>query len=232
MADEKLLRLLMRQRHTGPFEQCELVFLVRVPMDTWRQWIRHRTASVNEYSTRYTKAIDEMVSTDADAWRLQDQSNKQGSGVDCLTFEDGADLTDSEAEFHANARMVYEQRLERGVAREQARKDLPLSTITTAYWKIDLHNLLHFLTLRLDSHAQHEIRQFANVIYDTFLKPLFPQTTQAFQDYVLDAVTFTGPELASLRIGIDNTRAGLGISADMTNRECAELEAKLEKING
>lgn len=147
--DRGLIRYLLRHRHTSPFEMCEIKLHVRVPMDTWRQWIRHRTANVNEYSTRYSVAIDAAQKTSADAWRKQGISNRQGSSgsVDAGT---GEYLSRREIEIQSAAREVYRERLEKGVSREQARKDLPLSTYTEAYWKIDLHNLLHFLSLRLD----------------------------------------------------------------------------------
>jgi thymidylate synthase (FAD) len=180
--DRSLIRYLLRHRHTTPFEMAELKFLVRVPMDTWRQWIRHRMASVNEYSTRYSLAIDSAQTTPADAWRTQATNNRQGSG-DLLDVQAGEELTASEREFQDTARKLYEQRIERGVAREQARKDLPLSTYTEAYWKIDLHNLLHFLALRMDSHAQWEIRQYATAIGEGILRPLFPIVWEAFVDY-------------------------------------------------
>ncbi len=180
--DRGLIRYLLRHRHTTPFEMAEIKFLVRVPMDCWRQWIRHRTANVNEYSTRYSLAIDAMQTTTPDEWRTQATSNRQGS-AGWLDGEAGAKLTASEAEFQQQARALYEQRIELGVAREQARKDLPLSTYTEAYWKIDLHNLLHFLALRMDSHAQLEIREYATVIGEQILRPLFPVVWEAFVDY-------------------------------------------------
>jgi thymidylate synthase (FAD) len=126
-------------------------------MDCWRQWIRHRTANVNEYSTRYSIAIDAAQKTAESAWRRQSRSGKQGS-EGTLPIEVGALLTKEESELHAHTRAVYDNRIAAEVAREQARKDLPLSTYTEAYWKIDLHNLLHFLDLRMDDHAQDEIR--------------------------------------------------------------------------
>ena len=143
--DRGLIRYLMRHGHTTPFEMCELKLHVRVPMDCWRQWIRHRTANVNEYSTRYSKAIDTTQRTASDQWREQLQDNRQGSGG-CLGVEVGEYLSARELESQTLAGEVYEERLRKGVAREQARKDLPLSTYTEAYWKIDLHNLFHFLS--------------------------------------------------------------------------------------
>ena len=196
--DRTLIRYLMRHRHTTPFEMAELKFLIRVPMDIWRQWIRHRTASVNEYSTRYSVAIDAAHRTANNEWRLQSQTNRQGSQGN-LAESLGAALSSEEKELQDRAREVYERRLAAGVAREQARKDLPLSTYTEAYWKIDLHNLLHFLELRLDSSAQWEIRQYARVIGEEIVARLFPITWQAFQDYRLNAMLLTRLDVDVIR---------------------------------
>ena len=182
--DRTLIRYLMRHRHTTPFEMAEIKLLVRVPMDCWRQWIRHRTANVNEYSTRYSIAIDAAQRTPPDAWRSQSPSNRQGSG-DALDRERGERLTAAEAEFQNRSRKLYEERIEIGVAREQARKDLPLSTYTEAYWKNDLHNLLGFLALRMDDHAQWEICEYARTIAENIVRPLFPLVWEAFADYRL-----------------------------------------------
>lgn len=182
--DRSLIRYLLRHRHTTPFEMAEIKFLVRVPMDCWRQWIRHRTANVNEYSTRYSEAIDSTQTTLPTAWRTQAAQNRQGSG-DPLPTDIGQRLTNDERELQEQARRVYETRLNAGVAREQARKDLPLSTYTEAYWKVDLHNLLHFLALRMDSHAQEEIRLYATAIGRQIVQPLFPVVWEAFEDFRL-----------------------------------------------
>jgi thymidylate synthase (FAD) len=161
--DRGLIRYLMRHAHTTPFEMCELKLHVRVPMDVWRQWIRHRTASVNEYSTRYSEAIDAAQKT--------------------APVEQGAALSEQESRLQREARDIYEARLAAGVAREQARKDLPLATYTEAYWKIDLQNLLHFLELRMDEHAQQEIRAYAAVIGEQVVAKWVPLTWEAFLDY-------------------------------------------------
>src|SRR5579864_5850819 len=139
--DRGLIRYLMRHRHSTPYEMCDIKFHVRVPMDTWRQWIRHRTSSTNEYSTRYSVAIDATQQTPPDRWRAQSALNRQGSSG-TLPIEIGEKLSAAERALQDEARRVYEERLAAGVAREQARKDLPLSTYTEAYWKINLHNLL------------------------------------------------------------------------------------------
>ncbi len=188
--DRGLIRYLMRHRHTTPFEMAEIKLLVRVPMDCWRQWIRHRTANVNEYSTRYSLAIDAAQATESSDWRSQSASNRQGS-EGRIEAGTGEKLTASEREFQERARALYEERVELGVAREQARKDLPLSTYTEAYWKIDLHNLLHFLALRMDSHAQEEIRDYATTIGQKIVQPLFPLVWEAFEDYRLQAMFLT-----------------------------------------
>lgn len=191
--DRTLIRYLLRHRHTTPFEMAEVKFLVRVPMDCWRQWVRHRTANINEYSTRYSLAIDASQTTEPTDWRTQAESNRQGSG-DPLPEEIGERLTAEERELQDGIRDVYQRRIDSGVAREQARKDLPLSTYTEAYWKIDLHNLLHFLALRMDSHAQLEIRQYATTIGEQIVKPLFPVVWEAFLDYRMNSMGLTGPD--------------------------------------
>jgi thymidylate synthase (FAD) len=180
----------MRHAHTTPFEMAEIKFVVRVPMDCWRQWIRHRTASVNEYSTRYSLAIDSMQATAGNEWRTQATNNRQGS-AGLVAEEHGAQLTQAETDLQNNARRVYEERLAAGIAREQARKDLPLSTYTEAYWKIDLHNLFHFLALRMDSHAQLEIRRYAETIGHEIVSKLFPLCWEAFLDYRVEALRLT-----------------------------------------
>ncbi len=188
--DRTLIRYLLRHRHTTPFEMAEVKFLVRVPMDCWRQWVRHRTANINEYSTRYSLAIDAAQTTLPGEWRTQAESNRQGSG-DPLSAELGDKLTQQETELQNHMRSVYQERIDSGVAREQARKDLPLATYTEAYWKVDLHNLLHFLALRMDSHAQQEIRDYATTIGEKIVAPLFPMVWEAFQDYRMQSMFLT-----------------------------------------
>lgn len=194
------LDYMMANEHGTPFEMCEIKLHIRMPMDAWRQHIRHRTAAVNEYSTRYSPAIDSMAKTDPARWRLQGAGNRQGSGgyltaLGTVTRSDGRGSGESidapgeylsrrEAALHALAREVYEERLYVGVAREQARKDLPLSNYTEAYWKINLRNLLHYLGLRLHPHAQEEIRSYAEAIAD-FTRRLWPRTWSVWEERVL-----------------------------------------------
>ena len=240
--DQGLIRYLMRHAHTTPFEMCEIKLHVRVPMDTWRQWIRHRTASVNEYSTRYSEAIDSAQRTGADAWRVQTAANRQGS-AGTLGPEVGIQLSEQEEGLQQLARSVYANRIAAGVAREQARKDLPLSTYTEAYWKIDLHNLLHFLALRMDSHAQQEIRAYATVIGEQIVARWVPIAWQAFLDYRVRATVLSGLEgriIQALAAGDARRAAELVEEAGLLERtqegavkpnfERREIEEKLQRL--
>jgi thymidylate synthase (FAD) len=215
--DRGLIRYLLRHRHTTPFEMCELKIHVRVPMDVWRQWIRHRTASVNEYSTRYSIAIDAAQRTEPDAWRMQSKGNRQGSSG-LVSPEVGAELTERERAVQDACRAAYEERIGHGVAREQARKDLPLSTYTEAYWKMDLHNLLHFLALRLHESAQEEIRAYARVIGEEIVAKWCPLAWEAFEDYRLGGRFLSAEEAAIVRAlatgDLDRAR-DLAVEADL-----------------
>ena len=240
--DRGLIRYLMRHAHTTPFEMCEIKFHIRAPMDVWRQWIRHRTANVNEYSTRYSVAIDAAHRTEANEWRLQSGKNKQGS-EGFLPESEGRRLSQAEAEIQTAARTVYEERLAMGVAREQARKDLPLATYTEAYWKIDLHNLLHFLKLRMDAHAQREICRYAVVIGEQVVSRWVPTVWEAFLDFehhdlhlsriereVIVAMIAGSAERARAIAesgGILSRRPDGGLAR---NREREELETKLRNF--
>lgn len=218
---------------------CELKLHVKVPMDHWRQWIRHRTANVNEYSTRYSEAIDSVAKTDPKKWRYQSGKNKQGSSG-YLPDAEGASLSVAEESLHRALREAYEKRLELGVAREQARKDLSLSTYTEAYWKIDLHNLIHFLSLRMDAHAQEEIRAYATVIGEQIVAAWVPFVWEAFMDYRFHALTLS-------RLDIEIVKATTipealskaeefgwlkkGEDGKLTpNRERDEFEAKADRL--
>jgi thymidylate synthase (FAD) len=240
--DRGLIRYLMRHSHTTPFEMCELKLHIRAPMDVWRQWIRHRTANVNEYSTRYSIAIDAAQTTQADGWRLQSSENRQGS-VGFLPKTDGERLSASEIELQRAARNTYEERLAAGVAREQARKDLPLSTYTEAYWKIDLHNLLHFLNVRMDIHAQEEIRSYAVMIGEQVVAKWVPLVWEAFLDYQRHSMQLSRLEteiVVALTTGSTERaravaeRGGLlriGKSGKLApNRERNEIESKLRAL--
>ncbi len=239
--DRGLIRYLLRHRHTTPFEMCELKLHVRVPMDTWRQWIRHRTANVNEYSTRYSLAIDSMQETESSDWRLQSGSNRQGSSG-YFDSTEGEYFSNQEKELQSQIISVYKERIEKGMAREQARKDLPLSTYTEAYWKVDLHNLLHFLALRMDSHAQLEIREYARTIGESIVSKWCPIAWEAFLDYNFHSqhlsrieqemirVIQTNDKQAILQKGIELGLLGSGDDILKKSRERDELEEKLKSL--
>ncbi len=232
--DEHLIRYLLRHRHTTPLEMCEIKFHVRVPMDIWRQWVRHRTANINEYSTRYSIAIDSAHATAPDAWRAQATTNRQGS-AGTLDAATGRALSEAEARLHENTRTAYRMRIDAGVAREQARKDLPLSTYTEAYWKCDLHNLLHFLSLRMEAAAQYEIREYAATIGREIVAKWVPATWRAFEDYTLGACTLSHHEKIMLgHLARQAPEAARNYAADAhliqngkPGREIREFEAKL-----
>jgi thymidylate synthase (FAD) len=229
--DRGLIRYLMRHGHTTPFEMCAIKLHVRAPMDVWRQWIRHRTASVNEYSTRYSEAIDAAQRTPPEAWRLQSAGNRQGSSGR-LPLEHGTRLSEEELALQRQARRIYEARLAAGVAREQARKDLPLSTYTEAYWKSDLHNLLHFLDLRMDEHAQEEIRAYATIIGEQIVAKWVPTTWEAFLDYRRGATGLSRLESAILAALASGDRESAGAIADeggfVSRAEGGRLKPTLE----
>ena len=239
--DAGLIRYLMRHGHTTPFEMCEIRLHVRVPMDTWRQWIRHRTANVNEYSTRYSVAIDAAAITDSHAWRRQSSRGRQGS-EGYLSEEVGLRLTEREGDLQRLAREVYLERLAAGVAREQARKDLPLSTYTEGYWKIDLHNLFHFLAVRMDRNAQEEIRAYATLIGNEIVGRWCPIAWQAFKDYRLNSVVVSALEIQVVRaLASGDSATAIALAEQFgwlvyrdgklqPNRERREAELKLKAL--
>lgn len=230
--DRGLIRYLLRHHHTTPFEMCEIKLHVRVPMDTWRQWIRHRTANVNEYSTRYSVAIDATQTTKPDEWRLQSTSNRQGS-QGFIDPEKGKILSQQEEELHRLSRDIYNQRLQLGIAREQARKDLPLCTYTEAYWKIDLNNLLHFLRLRMDKNAQYEIRCYAETIGHKIVSQWCPIAWQAFLDYTVNSIMFSAIESRILQaLYAGDKEAAVRLAKDygwIEYREDGTLKGNLER---
>ncbi len=193
--DRSLIRYLMRHRHTSPFEMCEVKFQIRAPIFVARQWMRHRTASINEISARYVALPADTYVPEPDQIRPPAENNKQGRA--------NAPLPD--AEFYAsvfeamgnNSAALYRQLLDRNVAPELARMVLPVSVYTEWVWKIDLHNLLHFLELRLHEHAQYEIREYAEAIWE-FVRNWVPLTAEAFKEYRLDGVSLSASAVALL----------------------------------
>jgi thymidylate synthase (FAD) len=240
--DRGLIRYLLRHKHTTPFEMCEIKLHVRVPMDTWRQWIRHRTANVNEYSTRYSVAIDSSQMTPPEEWRNQSSGNRQGSSG-FFSIEEGNKFSEQERELHSLAGKIYQERIDAGMAREQARKDLPLATYTEAYWKVDLHNLLHFLVLRMDTHAQLEIRKYALCIGEEIVKKWCPIAWEAFMDYSFHGSSLTridsemirlinsGDKKATINKAIEFGLLAEDGSSQKKSREREELEEKLNFLN-
>jgi thymidylate synthase (FAD) len=199
--DQGLIRYLLRHRHTTPFEMVEFKFHISMPIFIARQWIRHRTANVNEYSGRYSVMPDRFYRPSAEQVRRQSASNRQGgserlgaSAEDRLTGEAFAQfLAESEALY-----TKYRDLVDRGVSREMARIGLPVSLYTEWYWKIDLHNLLHFLSLRMDAHAQEEIQLYARAMHD-LVAPIVPVTMAAWKDYAMGSVRLSRLEVDALR---------------------------------
>ncbi len=217
--DRALVRYLLRHRHTTPFEMVELKFHVAMPMFVARQWIRHRTANVNEYSARYSIVPDRFYRPTVESVRKQSSVNRQGGDepIDAGTAQEFLQLLEgAESNYRS-----YLSLTERGVARELARAALPVSVYTEWYWKCDLHNTLRFLSLRMDSHAQQEIQDFAKAMY-RLIHPLAPVTCEAFMDYDLQAMQLT-------RLEIDAIRSGQPL-ATQNKRETAEFEAKKARL--
>ncbi len=197
--DAGLIKYLMRHRHTSPFEGCEVKLHLKMPIFIMRQWIRHRTANVNEYSARYSVMKDEFYIPPVENLRLQSKTNKQGSEGK-LSPEDAQRLIDILIKDNATAYEHYEGQLEEGVSRELARIGLSLNTYTECYWKMDLHNLLHFCSLRSDSHAQKEIRDYSDVILHKIIKGWVPATYEAFLNYNMFSKRFSKKEMDVLKL--------------------------------
>lgn len=224
--DRGLIRYLVRNRHTSPLEGCEIKLHVKMPIFVARQWIRHRTASVNEVSGRYSVLPTEFYVPDSDVVKAQSKDNKQGRGDDLLPMH----VENFQRLCNANARDFddYLSVLETGVARELGRINLPLSTYTEWYWKIDLHNLLHFLKLRVDPHAQYEIRVYAETILNEIVAKWVPMVYDAFLEYVLNAKTFSATEMRIIRELSEELRSKAFFDTSLKGRELSEFLAKLE----
>jgi len=234
--DAGLIRYLMRHRHSTPFEMCEIKYHVKLPIFVARQWIRHRTANVNEYSARYSILDREFYLPAPAHLAAQSAVNRQGRGK-VLTGDEAARVLDL---LRDDATRSYDHYVEmlnedeqgvardparQGLARELARMNLTLNTYTQWYWKIDLHNLLHFLSLRADAHAQYEIRVYADAMLET-VKAWVPIAYQAFLDYRLGAVTLSAQMLVAVRRMV----AGEAVTqpdSGLNRREWAELMAAL-----
>ncbi len=199
--DEGLIRYLMRHWHSTPFEMCEVKFHVKLPVFVARQWIRHRTANVNEYSARYSILDREFYIPAPEHLAAQSTVNNQGRG-ELLDGAEAARLLDILREDAMRAYDHYEDMLsqegQKGLARELARMNLPANVYTQWYWKIDLHNLFHFLRLRADAHAQYEIRAYAEVMCG-IVRDWVPLAYAAFEDYRLGGATLSGKAMEVLK---------------------------------
>ncbi len=236
--DTGLINYLLRHRHTTPFEMCEIKYHVKLPIFVARQWIRHRTANVNEYSARYSILDNEFYIPEPEDLASQSAVNRQGRGA-VLEGEVAERVFEILKSDTARSYTHYEEMLNErqdgtivdadrpGLARELARMNLPLSIYTQWYWKIDLHNLLHFLSLRADAHSQYEIRAYAEVMLDT-VRRWVPATYEAFASYVMAGVNLSGQAMAVVRrllAGEDVAQEDSGLS----KREWRELMAVLER---
>ncbi|QXN72704.1 ThyX-like thymidylate synthase [Rhodobacter phage RcZahn] len=240
--DRGLIRYLMRHWHSTPFEMCEIKLHVKLPIFVARQWIRHRTANVNEYSARYSILDREFYIPVAEQLAVQSTSNKQGRAEE-LTPDQALQVQailmhDASTAYDSYERMLRpkDEGGEFGLARELARMNLPANVYTQWYWKVDLHNLLHFLRLRADPHAQWEIRQYANVICD-LVAGWVPYVWEAFNDYRLQGVQLSAMEVKFLRdLLADDPHDWLcedqAKTYGMTSREAQEFVAKFKTGNG
>jgi thymidylate synthase (FAD) len=225
--DAGLIDYLLRHSHTSPFEQVVLTFHMKLPIFVARQMVRHRTASLNEISGRYSVMKDDFyVPADADL-ALQSTDNKQGRSDDAV---DPALAAEIKAALNAGQKQAYTEYsalIEKGIARELARINLPLSLYTEWYWEIDLHNLFHFLELRLDPHAQLEIRRYAGVMYDITRK-VAPRCCEAFERHKLGSVAFSKEEFAELRRRLaDGVSVGDAGESVLAGKALERFEEKL-----
>jgi len=219
-----LIRYLMRHKHTSPFEMCEVKFHLKLPIFVMRQLVRHRTANLNEYSGRYSVMSNEFYLPEGDYLAKQSTTNSQGRGE---VLEQQGLLQFEFNRIYDGASMAYQVLLEHDLSREVARALLPVANYTECIWKIDLHNFFHFVKLRSDSHAQREIRDYADAMYE-LVKPNFPLCCEAFEDYVQGATTFSKQEMEVIRelLEYTDTKAAL---AGMSVKDVGVLESKLGK---
>ena len=240
--DAGLIRYLMRHRHSTPFEMCEIKFHIKLPIFVARQWIRHRTANVNEYSARYSVLEDEFYLPRPEDVAAQSVQNAQGRG-EAMAAGHADHVIDTIRKGASSAWADYNSLLNErggepvdpgrpGVARELARVTLPVGIYTQWYWKIDLHNLLHFLSLRCDSHAQYEIRQYANAIA-AIVQAWVPIAWEAFRDYRLEARSLSKPARDVLRAALQGKHVDQASSAlgKTEWRELVQLFPELENAS-
>jgi thymidylate synthase (FAD) len=229
--DRGLIRYLMRHKHSTPFEMVEFKFHIKLPIFIARQWIRHRTANVNEYSGRYSIMKDDFYLPDLDQIRPQSEMNKQGRSDETFSNEKANAIREKLGAVQKELYTEYESLLGEDLARELARINLPLSNYTEWYWKIDLHNLFHFLRLRIDSHAQYEIRVYGEALAE-IVKEIVPHAWEAFEDYSLNSANFSKPELNAMKRLLEGQKVeDLNLEEiGLSKREFADFQLKLEQI--
>ena len=235
--DKGLIKYLMRHRHSTPFEMCEIKFHIKLPIFIARQWIRHRTANVNEYSARYSILDKEFYIPSAENLAAQSAINNQGRG-DALTDDEASNVIqilkkDAEQTYSNYETLLNESsegniidESKSGIARELARMNLTLNTYTQWYWKIDLNNLLHFLALRADDHAQYEIRVYADAMLD-IVKKWVPLTYEAFEDYRIGGTELSAKEVNLMRKLLTGEKVSFE-EEGLSKREWSELQKKFE----
>ncbi|WP_295799796.1 FAD-dependent thymidylate synthase [uncultured Treponema sp.] len=199
--DGALIDYLLRHQHTSPFEQVVFTFHLKMPIFVARQWVRHRMGRMNEVSGRYSIMKDEFYVPENSCISKQSTNNKQGRG-DVFEEQQAKEFQAEFIEGQQKAYEVYKDMVEKGIAREIARINLPLALYTEFYWQMDLHNLFHFLKLRLDSHAQYEIRLYAEKILE-IIKTVCPMAVSSFENTMEKAVSFNGEEMEALRKILD-----------------------------
>lgn len=238
--EEGLIRYLLRNQHTTPFEMVELKFFAKMPLFVARQWVRHRTASINEYSGRYSEMLDDYYVPALKDIQAQSKSNKQGREEGILSYKLKSEFQKEVVKTTEEAYEIYRRYIDAGVAKELARIVLPVNVYTQWYWKANLHNVLHFLDLRMDPHAQLEIRKYADAMAG-IVKKVVPITYKAFEDFMFNGITLSSKEqkaLGSIMDGEDLYRAceGVGLmlrkddGSRIKNGEGPEFLKKLENI--
>ena len=218
--DKQLIDYLWRNEHSSPFEHVVFTFHCKLPIFIARQWIRHRTARVNEISGRYSIMEPEFYIPDTKNINKQSKNNKQGRELESLDPNEAQDIIEKLQKSYAESYKTYEGFINYGIARELARVTLPSSLYTEWYWQMDLKNLLHFLKLRLDSHAQFEIREYAKVIAD-IVKQICPYTWEAFEKHTLNAVKLSSEHVGMLKKVLN------GNKVDKEDRIYRQLSEKL-----
>lgn len=262
--DRNLIRYLIRHKHTSPLEMVEFRFHIKMPIFVARQWVRHRTANINEYSGRYSVMSDEFYIPELDRIQPQSKTNNQGSAgklsdkeanfCQSIMRDNASSCLDSYrlllndysvSKIESDVHFTGEKEERQGVSRELSRIVLPVSNYTEMYWKLDLHNLFHFLNLRLDSHAQWEIQQYGEAIYN-LIKPILPISCEAFEDYIRGGTNLSKMEMDFIKdimnsqlspkeefkdlIKCMGSEEALMKSYRMTSREWTELKTKFNLI--